>query len=233
MVRTLRILLITLALLMVGAPLHAQLQPVEIGQLPACNPATNQGLVFSVKDGEDSTDCSTGRGGFPVVCLCSASGWSFLAGAPQDLSGYAEVSGADFTGPLSVTLGPNDSFTLVGSDTAQHIGLTCVDSVCTLSVAGYAPLTTANDISFQIAGETGFSVTVTDPSASAGLSHGSNAVNVSALGVYMAGSYLLVSTATPASASATCTAGTTAFDADFIYRCAATDTWKRAAISTW
>jgi hypothetical protein len=38
---------------------------------------------------------------------------------------------------------------------------------------------------------------------------------------------------TPASASATGTAGTIVWDANFIYVCVATDTWKRVAISTW
>jgi len=37
----------------------------------------------------------------------------------------------------------------------------------------------------------------------------------------------------PASASATGTAGDIAWDADYIYVCTATDTWKRVAITTW
>jgi len=37
----------------------------------------------------------------------------------------------------------------------------------------------------------------------------------------------------PASAGATGTAGTIAYDADYIYLCIATDTWKRTSISTW
>lgn len=39
--------------------------------------------------------------------------------------------------------------------------------------------------------------------------------------------------ATPTSASATGTAGDISWDADYIYVCTATDTWKRVAISTW
>jgi hypothetical protein len=38
---------------------------------------------------------------------------------------------------------------------------------------------------------------------------------------------------TPASATATGTAGTIVWDADYIYVCVATDTWKRTALSTW
>jgi hypothetical protein len=38
---------------------------------------------------------------------------------------------------------------------------------------------------------------------------------------------------TPASASATGTAGEIAWDANYIYVCTATNTWKRSAIATW
>ena len=38
---------------------------------------------------------------------------------------------------------------------------------------------------------------------------------------------------TPASASATGTAGTIVYDSSFLYVCIATDTWKRVAIATW
>jgi len=40
-------------------------------------------------------------------------------------------------------------------------------------------------------------------------------------------------TRTPASATATGTKGDICWDADYIYVCTATDTWKRTAISTW
>jgi hypothetical protein len=38
---------------------------------------------------------------------------------------------------------------------------------------------------------------------------------------------------TPASAVATCTAGTIVADTGFVYVCTAADTWKRVAIATW
>jgi len=47
------------------------------------------------------------------------------------------------------------------------------------------------------------------------------------------GNLTLSSPTVPASASATGTAGTVSWDADYIYICTATDTWKRVAISTW
>ena len=43
----------------------------------------------------------------------------------------------------------------------------------------------------------------------------------------------ILPTHTPASATATGTAGEVAWDADYIYICTATNTWKRVAISTW
>lgn len=44
---------------------------------------------------------------------------------------------------------------------------------------------------------------------------------------------LILTARTPASAAATGTAGMVAVDANYIYVCTATDTWKRVAISTW
>jgi hypothetical protein len=44
---------------------------------------------------------------------------------------------------------------------------------------------------------------------------------------------LKVATSTPASASATGTIGTIAWDTGYIYVCTATDTWERVAIATW
>lgn len=48
-----------------------------------------------------------------------------------------------------------------------------------------------------------------------------------------AGDLIITTTTTPASAGATGTAGTIAWDADYIYVCVATDTWKRVGIATW
>jgi len=46
-------------------------------------------------------------------------------------------------------------------------------------------------------------------------------------------SVTIQTTQTPASASATGTAGEIAWDADYIYVCVASNTWKRVAIDTW
>lgn len=54
--------------------------------------------------------------------------------------------------------------------------------------------------------------------------------SLTALGVQ---GVLRVATQTPASAAAAGAAGTIAWDADYIYVCVATNTWKRVAIATW
>lgn len=47
------------------------------------------------------------------------------------------------------------------------------------------------------------------------------------------GDIIVTTPTTPASASATGTVGTIAWDSDYMYVCVATDTWKRVAIATW
>ena len=51
--------------------------------------------------------------------------------------------------------------------------------------------------------------------------------------VTIAGTVIHTLSATPASASATGTVGTMSWDANYIYICTATNTWKRVAIATW
>ena len=65
----------------------------------------------------------------------------------------------------------------------------------------------------------------------------STAVNVGPLGTLTANAssnaFRIATAQTPASASATGTAGTICWDTSYIYVCTATNTWKRTAISTW
>ena len=60
----------------------------------------------------------------------------------------------------------------------------------------------------------------------------SGAVNVGGA-VTIAGTVIHTLSATPASASAAGTVGTMSWDANYIYICTATNTWKRVAIATW
>jgi len=56
---------------------------------------------------------------------------------------------------------------------------------------------------------------------------------IGADGIILNNGRFQIPTSTPASASATCTAGTIAWGTNFTYVCVAKDTWKRAAIATW
>jgi len=47
------------------------------------------------------------------------------------------------------------------------------------------------------------------------------------------GELIITTATTPASAAAVGVAGTIAWDADYLYVCVATNTWKRTAIATW
>tara|TARA_R110002167_G_scaffold256235_1_gene462631 strand:+ start:397 stop:900 length:504 start_codon:yes stop_codon:yes gene_type:complete len=49
----------------------------------------------------------------------------------------------------------------------------------------------------------------------------------------LAGDFAISTTKTPASATASGTTGTIAWDSSYVYVCTATNTWKRTAISTW
>lgn len=57
--------------------------------------------------------------------------------------------------------------------------------------------------------------------------------SVAITGGSVSGATIVIPTATPASASATGTVGNIAWDADYIFVCTATNTWKRVAIATW
>ena len=52
-------------------------------------------------------------------------------------------------------------------------------------------------------------------------------------GFNFVGTRFRINVPSPASASSTCFSGMVAWDADYIYLCIATDTWKRVAIATW
>lgn len=58
-------------------------------------------------------------------------------------------------------------------------------------------------------------------------------VDMSALTITAGGAGIVMPLITPASAAATGKAGSIVWDANYVYVCTATNTWKRAAIATW
>lgn len=63
--------------------------------------------------------------------------------------------------------------------------------------------------------------------------YGTTALSILGSGRVVVASQLNIPTKTPSSASDTGTTGDIAWDANYIYICTATNTWKRVAISTW
>lgn len=66
-----------------------------------------------------------------------------------------------------------------------------------------------------------------------GVDHAWYVNSVEKMRLTSAGRFILATSVTPASAAATGVAGTIAWDTGFLYVCTATNTWKRAALSTW
>lgn len=103
-------------------------------------------------------------------------------------------------------------------------------------------LNLANNANFNgtvsiAAGATASGSTKTVNIGTAGLSGSISNVNIGsttgASNTTFGGNVIFAKTATPASATATGTTGTIVWDANYVYVCTATNTWKRTAISTW
>jgi hypothetical protein len=91
---------------------------------------------------------------------------------------------------------------------------------------------TGSNGAVSIASSTASTSTTTGALQVAGGVGVSGAVNVGGA-VTIAGTVIHTLSATPASASAAGTVGTMSWDANYIYICTATNTWKRVAIATW
>lgn len=80
----------------------------------------------------------------------------------------------------------------------------------------------------------GFDYTLQAQNKTAGTGAGGNVILLAGTSSGGAqGQVIIPKTFTPASSSAACTTGTVAWDSSFIYTCIATNTWKRAAVTTW
>ncbi len=58
-------------------------------------------------------------------------------------------------------------------------------------------------------------------------------LKVEFLAIAGGGGATTASSSAPSTATSTGTAGTIAYDADYIYVCVATNSWKRASLTTW
>lgn len=134
---------------------------------------------------------------------------------------YIDSNGKVFVGRLSST-GGNSSTGLVVQTKDGAVS------------ASFNPSTSASTIgtnTLSVSSASTFSNT-TDATSSAGAIRTSGGVSV-AKKIYAGTGLTIAAPTVPASATATGTAGEIAWDADYIYVCVATNTWKRSAIATW
>jgi hypothetical protein len=173
-----------------------------------------------------------------------------------DINNTADISGnTTIGGTLGVTgVSTLDSVAVTNNATVGGtLGVTGVSTLGEIDASGVADIADtltlskatgtglqvdadANiDGSLTVTGFTTFQDTVSFADANSISAAGviSTAGNIVALGTVF-GSFLAADPANaPASASATGTTGSIVADADYIYVCTATNTWKRVAIATW
>lgn len=149
-----------------------------------------------------------------------------------NFAGYNSGSGG-----LNVILGDNAGNTSTASGSViigQQTGQTITGNANTC--IGYATCPTAMNGTWNVGLGTGadFGTSVSD---SVQLGRGKNSTNSTAQ--YQAhtfmdsNGYLYSASYTPATSSAACTKGAITWDANYVYTCVATNTWERAALSTW
>ncbi len=63
--------------------------------------------------------------------------------------------------------------------------------------------------------------------------NGTNMLSVNGSGATVSGVLILPTSVTPATSTATCTKGQHAWDANYYYVCIATNSWKRATLTSW
>ncbi len=137
----------------------------------------------------------------------------------------------------------------VSLTTGYGVGLILGDSYASLAVSGGqitvrainvdSLLITSNGLGFRSDAILRWTSGILSAGADVGLSRhasGTLELNNGTPGTFrdlVVRNFRMASPTVPASASATGSAGQIAWDADFIYVCTATNTWKRVAIATW
>ncbi len=170
----------------------------------------NGNAVSSIYDGEGVIPASSSPAGFAITSNYAGAGevdlWS-LVNRDANAQGFAfyqkTASGTAERIADFYSLSTSTGFELFGPS-AKQFNMTLTAADATISTDATA----------------GFNVDV-----------GSGATR--ALTVTNAGRFILPISVTPSAANATGVAGTIAWDANFIYVCITTNTWKRVAIATW
>ena len=159
-------------------------------------------------------------------------GLQMLIGAPASSVNYWQFFGAAAAGALNMYADGADTNIAVVQNTkgtGSHFFRTNGGAQTQLVIAHVASTVNWPVISGSA---TGNAVTISTNGTDANRS-----ISLTAAGTGLVqitnDSLRIVTSKTPASATATGTQGQIAWDASYIYVCTATDTWKRAALSTW
>jgi len=181
----------------------------------------NIGLNISTKGTGPLTLLTNSYGNVGLRVINVASSVNFLSIYPG-VTGTSPTMYADGTDAAV-----NYSYSLKGA--GSHLFYTSSTSALQLAIAHVA--STVNFVQVT-GGATGNAATIT-----VGGTDSNRSLSLTAVGTGLVqitnDSLRIVTSKTPASATATGTQGQIAWDASYIYVCTATDTWKRAALSTW
>ena len=169
-----------------------------------------------------------GVGTKPLVV--QSSGGNFLVGTTTDGGQKLQVAG---DGIIAKSAANTNVDLLTLKNSAYNVG----ESASLLFAHGGAP---TSRISSYLPGSNQTEVVISTSNTSGVLTEAvrfTGSQNATFAGTVIANAssnaFRITNSQTPASASATGTAGTIAWDASYIYVCTATNTWKRVAIATW
>ena len=190
--------------------------------LESVGPDSNIQNLYASKGTSGHVFRTGGSGGFTQF---------LMAHAPSAVN-YYQVQGAATAGaPVFFATGSDTNVSAIYSlkGAGNHVFYTATTTAPQLMVAHTA--SAVNHL--QVTGSaTGNAVTI-----STGGSDTNRSISLTAAGTGLVqitnDSLRIVTSKTPASATAAGTAGQIAWDANYVYVCTATNTWKRSALTTW
>ena len=163
------------------------------------------------------------------------------SGALQVAGGIGVGAASVFGGTVTVTKASSPEVNILTTSGTNKTAYTTYGNTVPAWYVG-SDITSANVLDYSIyrAGN-GFALRAKDSGAYTStpvvdIEHNKVTINQAATfagAVTIAGTVIHTLSATPASASAAGTVGTMSWDANYIYICTATNTWKRVAIATW
>ena len=190
------------------------------GKAVEINSSTGNNLRLTYNDSDGSAanyaDFIVSSGG--NLTITPSSGFLLLGNMTLSSTG-ADFSGSASFGP---TAGGDTRITTIRSRGQVILTPNGAGTGGSKAIIGIGGVTSSQP-GLKASGTT-LAVRLADDSADAPLTSGS---------LTASGTVIFSTSSTPASASATGTAGTITWDTSYIYVCTAANTWKRAALSTW